>query len=311
MACTLITPPALEPLTISEVKSSSVFRLDSASGEPAPTAPVVALAAPAAPGNVTAGVHRYLVTFVTADGETEAGIVSAAVTVADPAVNGQVALTAIPTGGAAVTARKLYRTSAGGSLYLLLATLANNTATTYTDNIADGSLGVQAPTTNTTADPELVRKLSAARRQVERITRRALVSQTWELQLNGFPCGASIELPYPPLVSVISVTYKDTSGAWQTLAATEYVVTSPAGPTAERGVISLAFAKVWPNTYDEADVVKIRFAAGYGATAASVPEDIREAILMVMSDLFCPSRDGKTYKDTIEVLLSPYRSVRW
>ena len=60
-----------------------------------------------------------------------------------------VPLTAIPTGNATVTSRKLYRTAAGGSQLKLLATIANNTATTYSDTIADGSLGANIPVSNT------------------------------------------------------------------------------------------------------------------------------------------------------------------
>ncbi len=52
-------------------------------------------------------------TFVTADGETDGGDVSASLTVADKAVNGQVTVSNIPVGGSAVTSRKLYRTAAG------------------------------------------------------------------------------------------------------------------------------------------------------------------------------------------------------
>jgi hypothetical protein len=45
-----------------------------------------------------------------------------------------------------VTSRKLYRTAAGGSTYLLAATIADNSTTTYTDSLVDGSLGAAAPT---------------------------------------------------------------------------------------------------------------------------------------------------------------------
>jgi hypothetical protein len=48
-----------------------------------------------------------------------------------------------------VTARKLYRTTANGTQLKLLATLPNNTATTYTDTTVDGALGANAPTTDT------------------------------------------------------------------------------------------------------------------------------------------------------------------
>lgn len=59
-----------------------------------------------------------------------------------------VPLTAIPLGPAGVTSRKLYRRSGGAGLKLL-ATLADNTTTTYTDTTANGSLGAAPPSTNT------------------------------------------------------------------------------------------------------------------------------------------------------------------
>lgn len=49
----------------------------------------------------------------------------------------------------ATVGRKLYRTLTGGSTFKLVATIANNVDTTYDDNIADGSLGANAPSSNT------------------------------------------------------------------------------------------------------------------------------------------------------------------
>lgn len=54
-----------------------------------------------------------------------------------------VALTNIPTGGAGVTARRVYRRSAGAGLRLLT-TIANNSTTTYTDTAPNASLGAAA-----------------------------------------------------------------------------------------------------------------------------------------------------------------------
>lgn len=127
----------------------------------APGAPVAALAGLGA-GNVNDGTHSYKVTFVTAAGETEAGTASNVVTTT--AGDGQVALSGIPVSPSAlVTSRKIYRTEAGGSDYLLLTTIANNTATTFADNVADGSLTTAAPSTNTTtAAVELSAALIAA-----------------------------------------------------------------------------------------------------------------------------------------------------
>ena len=96
-------------------------------------------------GALTAGAYTYKVTFVTAGGETDGGTVSGGVTVADPAVDGQVALSGIPTGSPGiVTSRKIYRTVAGGSAYLLLTTLADNTTSIYTGKLrGPAAIGVQ------------------------------------------------------------------------------------------------------------------------------------------------------------------------
>ena len=91
-------------------------------------------------GNVDEGTHKYRITFVNADGETELGDESNTVTT--DSTHKQVSLTSIPTSSSySVTARKIYRTKAGGSDYYYLATINDNTTTTYTDNIADASLG--------------------------------------------------------------------------------------------------------------------------------------------------------------------------
>lgn len=132
----------------------------------APEAPDAALASPAAPGNVEDGDHSYKVTFVAGATETEGGAQSDPVTVANKAVNGQVSLTNIPVSSdSGVTARNLYRTAANAdpdvaANYLLLDTIANNTATTYTDNIADGSLGAAAPTTNDTVSEDFPQSIA-------------------------------------------------------------------------------------------------------------------------------------------------------
>lgn len=299
--------PAVEPLTVTEARDHLLK--DSASGEAVPSAPTVDLASPAAAGNVDNGAHRYAVTFVTADGETSAGDISDAVTVADKTVNGQVAVTNIPIGGARVTQRKLYRTTAGGSTYLLVATINNNTATTYTDNVADASLGAAVPSANTTLNPEISALIMAARDYVENFTRRALLEQTWRLTLDAFPAEDEIELPRPNLLSVESVTYIDTDGASQPLATTEYEADTATLP----GRIRLKYEKSWPSTRAQANAVTITFKAGYGASAASVPEAIRAAIKLLIGDWFHNRRAAitgtiRSDNPAVERLLWPYRA---
>lgn len=290
MTIVVQTPPESEPLTIAEVMAHC--RLDASNQEPAPGAVTVALTSPAAAGSCTAGAHRVLATFVTADGETQAGEASAVVTVADVAVNGQIAVTDIPIGGALVTARKIYMTAAGGSIYLLAATISNNTATTATLNLADAALGAQAPTSNTTGDPMMSALIATARQQAEQELRRYLVTQTLDLYLDAFPAVDCQRVGYqyplsvadaitlPPLQSVASITYTDTAGTAQTLAADQYQVDATSQPAR----ITPAYGQSWPSTRDQSNAVKVRFVTGYGA-AAAVPACIKQWMLLRIADL--------------------------
>lgn len=107
---------------------------------------------PTAPNTADSGVtgnpngsFQYVITFVTAQGETLPGTPSAARSVASKKIN----LTAIPIGGLGTIARRVYRDKNAAGTYKLVATISDNTATTYQDDIPDASLGVAPPTIST------------------------------------------------------------------------------------------------------------------------------------------------------------------
>jgi len=304
MALTIVTPPATEPVSIQEVRAH--LRLDVSAGEVAPTAPTVALAGDGA-GNVEDGVHRYRVTFVTADGETEGGTISDAVTVADKAADGKVAVSAIPLGGSAVTSRKVYRTEAGGSDYKLLTTIADNTTTTYTDNTADAGLGAGCPTTNTTEDPTLTKLIKVARSRAEIETDLCFITQTWDWFLDAFPAG-DFEVPLAPLQvedEIGSIKYYDTNGALKTWAASNYSLDTDSVP----GRISRAYGVSYPSTRSMNNAVIVRFVAGYG-DADDVPQTIKEAILELVAFLYVNrGTSAEELPAYIKALLWPYGRV--
>lgn len=296
MTYVVYSQPATEPVTIAEVMQHC--RIDADNQEPAPGAITVALGSGV--GNVDNGVHRYRCTFVTADGETDGGDISSPVTVADKSVNGKVSLSAIPLGGSFVTSRKIYRTAAGGSIYYLLATIADNTTTTYTDNIGDASLGAQVPSSNTTGDPLLNEFIKTARNDAEKYLKRYLITQTLDLYLDRFP---EWEIKLPPLQQVTAITYVDQDGVTQTIDSADYVVdaTSTASTPSR---ITPAYGKTWPTPRDQINAVKIRFVAGYGS-ASAVPSCVKTWIKYQVKTMY-ESRDLTTFSNGSPVLPPDY-----
>jgi uncharacterized phiE125 gp8 family phage protein len=312
MSLSLYAGPSVEPLTVAEVKAH--LQRGVTFGEPSPTAPTLALAG-AGSGSITNGAHRVAITFVTADGETELGQVSSAVTVTDNTADGKLAVTSIPLGGANVTARKVYLLPASGSSYLLAATLADNTTTSTTLNLADASLGAAAPSTNTTVDPEIRRYISTARVHVENFIGRKLINQTWDWKHDAAPCGAYLELPFPTVSSITSISYIDSDGNTQTWDAANYQTDLPAGDWSAPARIAPAQGVSWPtvNAY-RFNVFTVRFVCGYGAAASSVPAPIRSAMLMLIGHWYANRESvvvgtsAQEMPDGVTQMLWPFKS---
>lgn len=155
---------------------------------------------------------------------------------------------------------------------------------------------------------------------------RTLVTQTWDLKLERFPSGedfpndawpraVAIRVPLPPLQTITSVKYLDTAGVEQTITSTEYVV----HVSEEPGLIVPAYGKTWPSIRLEPGAVRIRFVAGYGATADLVPEPLKLALKAFVAH-FYEQREPVVLTGGVgspipipmhvEALLMPYR-VAW
>lgn len=135
---------------------------------------------------------------------------------------------------------------------------------------------------------------------------RALVTQEWEMRLDGFL--SEIRIPLPPLISIDSVKYIDTDGAEQTLAGSAYeTVTGGAWCSYLRPV----YGTVWPAVRCERGAVRIAFTAGYG-DAADVPEPIKHAVKLMAAHWY-RQRETVAIDQHYEVplaanaLLAPYR----
>ena len=138
-------------------------------------------------------------------------------------------------------------------------------------------------------DAILTTFIAVARRAAEKHTGVGIIPQRWTLTLAQFPpWSGHIELPKGPVISIDSVTYLDTNGATQTLDPATYVWVRD--ELADR--LSLAYNKVWPVTYGQANAVTIAFTIGFvvDITAiplvAAVPDDLKAAMLLMIGDLY-------------------------
>lgn len=113
----------------------------------------------------------------------------------------------------------------------------------------------------------------AARMYAEEFCRRRFITQTLELSMDEL---IATELPYPPLQSITSITYLDSSAVSQVLASDQYTVDTKSLV----GKVVPAYGVTWPVTYEQVNAIAIRYVAGYGSSPSDVPEPIKAAILL-------------------------------
>lgn len=116
--------------------------------------------------------------------------------------------------------------------------------------------------------------IKALREHAETITRRAYVRRALQLIVPGYRLvridgveRLGFALPYPPLISVESITYIDSAGAQQTMSSTLYDVLAWCEP----GVVVQAADQSWPSYDDAPDAIRIDYTAGYQTVGS--PED--------------------------------------
>jgi uncharacterized phiE125 gp8 family phage protein len=107
------------------------------------------------------------------------------------------------------------------------------------------------------------------------VAERAFVNRTLELSLSGWPSDNIVRLPMPPLVSITSITYYTDANAAVVMSSSDYIAITDLEP----GVVTLALNASWPNaSLRTIAPIRVRFVAGYGATASSVPERYKTLI---------------------------------
>ena len=139
--------------------------------------------------------------------------------------------------------------------------------------------------------------IATAREHIEDITRRALLTQTWEYYLDQFPDKDFIRLPFGNLQSVTSVKYKDCDGTETTMTVTDYIVETNGEGC---GRIVLPYGKSWPSgTLYPSNPITIEFVCGWTA-ASLIPKKIKQACLMLCAKLYANRGEDVIGQSVIE-----------
>jgi uncharacterized phiE125 gp8 family phage protein len=123
-------------------------------------------------------------------------------------------------------------------------------------------------------DATIASLVKSACQKGEDLSRRAFVTQTWDMIINAWPLNFRLKLYRPPLQSVTSVKYVDITNVEHTW--TDYVLDIGNEP----GVI--IFNSLPGAALRLSGAITVRFVAGFGVDT-SVPEHIKSTILSLVA----------------------------
>jgi len=143
----------------------------------------------------------------------------------------------------------------------------------------------------------------------EGILGRALMPQTWRMSCDCLNDN-EIDIPLPPLISIDSLQYIDSTDVLTTITDAEYqIINNDKWSSKLRPV----YGTVWPVAKDQPDSVYLTFTAGY--PVGEFPEAIKHAMLMIISHWNEQREDmllGSTPHEILHSakdLLAPYRRI--
>lgn len=173
------------------------------------------------------------------------------------------------------------------------------------------------------ADPDVSnaaveRIIDAVTIEAEKYTRRAFLTQTFDLFLDHFPkerpsdapwwldtvysFANAVEIPRPPLQSVTSIKVLDYSNNETTIDSGVYFVNNRSDP----GSVVPRQLETWPTEVLPEAGVTIRFVAGYGDEAEDVPADIRLAVITQSAHVLS-QRDPAVKSESVDNASVTYR----
>lgn len=119
--------------------------------------------------------------------------------------------------------------------------------------------------------------IASAQSAVEKMTGRALLTQTWRQELGWAFREKDVRLMRTPVQSLISIEYFDGVNAEQTATLGDFRLYG----ADDRWFVRPQPGAEWPELYARPDALRITYVAGYGA-ADDVPQELKTAVLLLV-----------------------------
>lgn len=157
-------------------------------------------------------------------------------------------------------------------------------------------------------DQLLAALITAARRVVEARTGLCLIAQAWLCLRDGWPEDGVIELPVAPLIDVEEIGVFGEDDQKAVIDPAHYIVDAASRPPR----VLLRGSRQWPRPGRAVNGIGLRVQAGFGPSAADVPQPLRQAVELLVAHFYAQRGDepGGGLPVSLGALLDPFRMVR-
>ena len=149
--------------------------------------------------------------------------------------------------------------------------------------------------------------IKAAREMFERHTGRTVHETTYEFVLDSWPSGPLVLPRATPLLSVTSVTYKDSSGTETTVSSSLYVLDTWEVP----GRIALAYSESWPSfTPYPVSPIRVRYVAGIAASPATECDATTKQAVAMLAAAYFENREAEILTENVsQIVMKIFRQM--
>ncbi len=154
--------------------------------------------------------------------------------------------------------------------------------------------------------------IAAARVYIETTIGKILINENWSYFIDKWPTSGTLYLPLSPVQSIEEIRLHENGEAYEVFDPTNYVVDL----ISHQPRIKLINLTAPPVTGAGLNQIEVRFAAGFGDLESDVPEDLRQAMLMLCAHWYEqrePVGFGGSFNEiptTITALMNNYKSYR-